>query len=436
MSSFRGSTPLAVLVRLEVVDLNLNPAQLVVLQWIADGCDMERLPSPTYKQSAISLRSRGLIELDRRKGHWMASLDPKGQFYLDHGYHPQSPPQLPPSTEATAAKEWASAATPAQATIEIAADVAADSVDGAASAPIASANPLPKDETIPMPSEVYRPHPAIRELVTYKKRLDVPEEAKGRALLILHALVQESLRRGWTVTPQLSTLIPATLYTSRRREWPSGSLFLIDAGHDPAAIHVRMKTRRVDHVLTEKELKEKSRGGYFYPPKYDYIPTDTMRLEVGSGYHSLVLEDTKTIRIERKLLRAIERIQQMTDDAIAQVEAQRLYEIAAAEARDRAAELAKRGRAYNSWMETLEGLRNEYVRHRDLTEAVDALCAAVPSHAESEHYALLLEYLSWAEEHLKDSDPFRSILLPRGDRPDLSYREWQQWKDSTPKWKR
>ncbi|BAJ73206.1 hypothetical protein MTES_0242 [Microbacterium testaceum StLB037] len=50
------------------MDLTLNDTQLAVLRWVAAGADLENPPTPTFKTSAVALRSRGLIELDKRKG--------------------------------------------------------------------------------------------------------------------------------------------------------------------------------------------------------------------------------------------------------------------------------------------------------------------------------------------------------------------------------
>jgi hypothetical protein len=301
------------------------------------------------------------------------------------------------------------------------------------SAPKAAA----KNETIPIPSQIRKPHPALRELTDHKKRLDVPAEQQQRALQILHALVQESLRLGWTVTPVLSTVREDSRTRTRTRVWPNADLFTIDAGHSPAAIRIRMRSRRVDHVLTDKELKEKERRGYYWAAKHDYVPTEKMRLEIGAGASgSLVLEDTVATRIEDKLLRAIERIQKLSNDELAREEQRRLRAIAQAEARQRADEIRVRATAYGNWANTLEGLRDEFLRHRDLTAVVDGLHDAAPRFKDSERYAELQAYLGWAEQHLLDSDPFRRILLPTGERPDLTYEEWQDWNARNPQWRR
>lgn len=420
--------------RLEHVQTPLNEVQLAVLRWVA----RDRPPGVyddgfAHRITARALERRGLVKVSGHGDSWTAAVTETGQFYLQHGRYE--------SEEVSAASSSRKKVKPSRRSKPTRADSTDTDTRGApVPAEREELRPTPPkppraviDETIPMFAEIGRAHPAIRELVKYKKRLDVPEEARQRALLILHALVQEARRRGWEVTPQLSTVRSATLYTRQERIWPSGDLFLIDAGHDPAAVRLRMKTRRVDHLPTEKEIAEQKKWSWNRPPKYDYVPTDRMRLEIGAGnYGSLVLEDTVATRIEDKLLRAITRIQQMSDEAVARAEAQRLREIEAAKARERAEALRKRARAYGHWVEVLESMRKDFERHQRLVPVVAGLREALSSRHGSEHYDALLEYVEWAEEHLAESDPFRLIYLPNGERPDLSYKEWRDWDAQNP----
>lgn len=414
---------------------SLNEVQLAVLRWVAD----DRPPGIyddgfAHRITARALERRGLVKVRGHGDSWTATVTNSGRYYIEHGRYESdetagstnpAPPTAQKRPVKASLRPRSSEPRPDAVPVDVHPEIPA------------STPPKPRrpviDETIPIPVEIGRAHPAIRELVKYKKRLDVPEEERQRALLILHALAQESLRRGWAVTPQLSTMTPATFYTTRKREWPSSDLFLIDAGHEPAAIRLRMKTRRVDHVLTEKELADKQRGGYFWAPKSDFVPTDKMRLEIGAGhYGSLVLEDTVATRIEDKLLRAIIRIQQMSDDAVARAEAQRLRAIEAEQARQRTEALRRRGRNYGHWLQVLESLRKDVEHHQRLVPVVAGLREALPSREGSEHYDALVEYVEWAEEHLVASDPFRLIPLPNGDRPDLTYLEWREWDAQNP----
>ncbi|MDR3359786.1 MAG: hypothetical protein LBO20_03865, partial [Bifidobacteriaceae bacterium] len=69
------------------MDLTLNDAQHLVLQWVADGADLDNPPSETFKTSAVALRSRGVVTLDKRRGHWSIAITEAGRFYLKHSRH-------------------------------------------------------------------------------------------------------------------------------------------------------------------------------------------------------------------------------------------------------------------------------------------------------------------------------------------------------------
>ena len=58
---------------------------------------------------------------------------------------------------------------------------------------------------------------------------------------------------------------------------------------------------------------------------------------------------------------------------------------------------------------------------------------AVEQRGPDHDYAeFLTQYLAWSETHLKESDPLSRIWLPKGDRPDLGFDEWQEWKRQNP----
>lgn len=166
------------------------------------------------------------------------------------------------------------------------------------------------------------------------------------------------------------------------------------------------------------------------PPKYDYRPTDRLRLDVRSGSsNSLTLDDTASTRIEDKLLRAVGKIEQLTVQARELAEQRRQMEIQRQLERERAEKLRKRAARYSSWYDTLEQLRADFVRHRELTEVVASLRRATAGRGPEHEFAEILgDYLSWTEEHLDESDPLRRIPLPQGERPDMTYDAWREWK--------
>lgn len=285
-----------------------------------------------------------------------------------------------------------------------------------------------------MPAQIRRPRKAVREIVDHKARLDVPVEQRQRALLILHALAQETIRRGWELSAIPSTFETDPWNGRKKRVSPGPNLFTINAGDAPATIRLCMQQKRVDHAPTEKERAEMERHSWLRPPKHDYVMTERMRLEVrSSSYDALTLDDTVATRIEDKLLRAIEKIDQISVDARKAAERRRQWDIQRVEEQRHAEDLRQRAAHYSSWSETLEQLRTDFVRHHELAEVVAGLRAAAERRGSDHEYAEQLgDYVAWSEEHLEESNPFRRIWLPQGERPDLGY-EWQEWKRQNPK---
>ncbi|WP_125616635.1 hypothetical protein [Specibacter cremeus] len=404
------------------MDLALNNAQLLVLQWVADGADLDNPPNDTFKTSAVGLQSRSLVDLDKRRGHWSIAITEAGKFYLEHGRHPDTEEPNPKSQSSPKRKPRA-----------IERGTASDQTSEPESPP--KPERILKDETIPLPNQIRRPHKAVREIVDHKARLDVPMEQRQRALLILHALAQEAIRRGWEVIANPSTF-EKDPWNGRRSRVSSGpDLFSIDAGDTPAAIRLRMQQKRVDHVPTEKEFADEARYKWRSYPKYDHVPTERMRLEVRTGsYDALTLDDTLATRIEDKLLRAVEKIEQMSVDAREAVERRRQREIQRLEEQRRAEELRKRAARYGSWAGQNRSNSSTVTSCDTARWQTSSRAFAVTERRGPEHeYAeILREYLAWSETHLEESDPFRRIWLPQGERPDVSYDEWQAWKRQHP----
>lgn len=293
-----------------------------------------------------------------------------------------------------------------------------------------SARRSASEETIPLPDSVRKPHPAVREIIDHKTRLSVPAEQQRRALIILHALATEAIRRGWTVTANPSTSQQDPWNGRRTRMSPGPDLFWVDAGHQPAAIRLRMKQKRIAHVPTQKERDDEVRLRWRGYPKYDYVTTDIMRLEIRAGSYSVFnLEDAASKPIEDKLLRAVHAVEKLSTDALKAAERHREIELERLERQRQAEDLRRRSARYTNWFDTLEQLRLDAARHRDLPEAVGQLRQTAqkrePHHDDT---VALTDYLNWAEEHLEQSDPFRTLQLPEGQRPDMNFTQWTEWK--------
>lgn len=67
----------------------INPTQLAVLKWVADGCPDGVMPDGgTHKTSAKALQWRRLLEISTKGGTWSATLTDAGHHYLTHGSYP------------------------------------------------------------------------------------------------------------------------------------------------------------------------------------------------------------------------------------------------------------------------------------------------------------------------------------------------------------
>lgn len=418
------------------MNLKVNESQLRVLQWIADGADLTAPPVETFKISALALQNRDLVKVSRRRGVWNAALTDTGAFFLEHGHHPRDVSDSSARAQRSRHTPPARRETPRASTPRTLSGQASASFNAQTRTTGALRAPGP-DETIPILETVRKPHQAVRELIEHKARLQVPADQQRRAIRILHSLVTEALRRGWSVTANPSTISQNPWNGRKTRVAPGPDLFWIDAGHKPAALRLRMKQKRVAHVPTQKERDDMVRFHWRSYPKYDYVSTDLMRLEIRDRSSSaLTLEDTASTSIEDKLLRAVLVIEKQSADALKTAERQRQIQMEQLERQRRAEKLRRRAERYSNWFDTLEQLRLNVARHRDLADTVAQLREAVrrrgPQHDDAE---ALADYLSWAEEHLAQSDPFATIQLPPGERPDMDFAPWRQWKQQqTQRW--
>ncbi|MFZ4841130.1 hypothetical protein [Mycetocola saprophilus] len=71
------------------MNLKLNDAQLLVLQWAADGADFDNPPKDTFKTNAVALQNCDLVDLEKRRTRWSISITDAVEFYLQHGHHPK-----------------------------------------------------------------------------------------------------------------------------------------------------------------------------------------------------------------------------------------------------------------------------------------------------------------------------------------------------------
>ena len=63
----------------------LNERQVAVLKWIHDGCPDGVWIDFSDKRTTYALADRKLVIVDKRRGSWSASITANGHYYLEHG---------------------------------------------------------------------------------------------------------------------------------------------------------------------------------------------------------------------------------------------------------------------------------------------------------------------------------------------------------------
>lgn len=94
--------------------------------------------------------------------------------------------------------------------------------------------------------------------------LNVHPTSVGRALRLMDALVKGFKNLGYGV----------------RGEDNSNKDQYFEVLGQRIRFKLREHAKQIDHVLTKKEMAEKKAGGYFYPPKYDYLPTGRLEFNL------------------------------------------------------------------------------------------------------------------------------------------------------------
>ncbi len=166
-----------------------------------------------------------------------------------------------------------------------------------------------------------------------------------------------------------------------------------------------------------------------FAPRYDYLPTDVLRLFLYHDTHRVhSWEDTARVPIERRLVAVLDRIEQSTKAVIARREAeQRRWE---EEQRRWQEERRQQQRVayYDTWIDALLALRHRAREHAELATFVAELRGRMGQIDDESARAGLDTFLTWAQAHLEASDPLARLDLPAGEPPEMTYVEWDSWK--------
>ncbi len=387
----------------------LTPRQLEVLKWIADGSPEGVMTDETHKHSAAALKNRRLAKVSKRDG-WHATITPDGLYYIEHGRYPGQTAvsavtrtRAKRSTPATPAKS-----VPVPPVVEDPSPAQASIDDG----PQAEQEAV-EPRNVPIPDQLRRPHEVVVQLRDDKSHFAIMGPARRRALLIAQGLISACESEGWIVRP-----IGSQVSGYGRKVWDSKDHFVVDTGECKVSVRFVQEQDRTDHVPTPHELAEKKRYQWTRIPKYDYEPSERIRIEIDRGSRRKY-GDGKKAALPSKLPQILDVIQACHETAIAQrldherreIEREEQWRVAMA----RAKLLLRESNRAN----VLVQQARDWCAAGDLREYIGAMEASAGRLVDDEERQAAEEWIGWARAHCERIDPLTGRLaMPEDPKPE------------------
>jgi len=310
----------------------LNERQVEVLRWVADGSPGGVWEDFSYKRTAYALAERGLVVVERRRSFWHATVTDDGRYYLEHGTYRSEKARDPGRrARATPSKPVAGSSSAAARTIDAASLLAeVEAAGGVIRIPVPEASvrgayrraisaaitkslvpdgyglrhtgrdrgdlvirlvrlvdeperPTPLLQ-VPVPTDLDVCHPVVRALREAQDLLDVSDEAKSRALMIIQAIADECDRRGYEIgLPNDDDLS-----------------FEIAVGVDRFAFSMVEEFERREAV-DPKKLAAAKYGWQRVPSTMQDVRSGRLQLRMRDGYRSVSWADRQRWSLEQKL---------------------------------------------------------------------------------------------------------------------------------------
>ncbi|MGX4693700.1 hypothetical protein [Streptomyces sp. JNUCC 63] len=273
-------------------------------------------------------------------------------------------------------------------------------------------------EPVPVPSRLTRPHAVVRAMQNEQQPLGLAKPVQGRALRLIQALITAAEAEGHSSSAGQTGFAPPS--HRRRRASPH---FTITAQGQTVGFLVLQEQDRTEHVATEKELAAAKKNSWVRIPRFDYTPSERLRVVLSGGQPHRASEwsDTPGRSLENQLAEIAQEVTLRGEAAerrrLDEIEAARQkrirWEAAMEEARIRYAE-AYRVRHF----EAQEAAWRHVTRLTGYVSAVRRRVDAMPpGQARTEAEA----WISWAAATVERLDPLNTpprltdIPEPRAD---------------------
>ncbi|MFT3860035.1 hypothetical protein [Micropruina sp.] len=396
------------------MDWSLNDAQAGVLSWMCTTPDAEPPPG-NWKTSVAALVSRGLATVSKKGGGYTATATDAGRYFHQHGEYPADSAGGRRAARVLVEKE---ARRTASAPVEPSPrGPGSETVTGTPKGRVAKQRQRSQVAATPprlpeaAPQRIVKPHPAVRSLMDRPIALPKDADARRRAFVAAHMLIQAAEQAGFTVEG-------CTQPKQRGRERPfrGETLVTLDAGHQAVPVRIGEFEKGVDHVLTAEEIAHKERWGHSWAPRYDYLPTGLLFFRVYASYSSTRLLETSTKWLGDYVPKVLALVQTATEVALAHEEQARKREQERKAQKEAARLLGKRRAHYEQWEQSLLDQAKAWGK-------ATRLRAFLASFGSAQHSPAAEVFREWASGYADMIDPTTTLQVPDGEPPGMPHDE-------------
>lgn len=456
----------------------LNDTQLEVLRWVADGAPADIYEGYVHRIVARALRNRGLIEIAGRGDTWSASIEPDGNYFLEHGHYPPdsaetlssvsstlkpskatpkaavvknttdatSSPRIPKRARVGPTDTMMAALEAGGGRIEIGANEYARFHQLALSAKRFNKVPdgmqvlvhtdwktawvtlekLPEWMTtildpIAVPSTLRDASKVVLALQD-REDLEIRVAEKKRALRLVQALVAECLKRAYMVTaPQA----PHKNSWGRYERWDHNQgQVLIKIGADEYQLSIFQLTNKVEHVPSKWELAHGGRG--YAIPQFDFPKTPELGIRIeGKDYHfwASTWTDTDARSLEDALPQIVQELELRHDRSEARREVEEKQRLEAQTQWELVREKAVEKLTRSHRADVLRQQAADWSTAQAISAYAEAMGQALAAKDEVEIEAMA-EWIAWARSYAQKLNPLnRELRLPTPPEPTAAALE-------------
>lgn len=272
-----------------------------------------------------------------------------------------------------------------------------------------------------VPEKLQKAHSVIADTITYKKKRD--KEALSESIRKNAMFLKTSKEQYLRAIIIMNTLMKASEQWNGVIKSNGSDGFRVCIGKDEVSVTIKERTKRIEHVKTEQELKAESKGKYYWAPTYDYPYSGELRITIKSTFSSEKMwSDTPKRKIESKvgeillsIFVAAENLRIKREEREVELEKRRLTEI-------ERMNFESLKRAETEKLEQLYEKANDHYKAKRIIEfAQDLINCSEHLTDTPEDKEKLISYAKWALQKANWLDPLTINVDPLlGDK----HRKW------------